>query len=95
MARNKFFVFMENLETEWAKTRYGTSPRELTDDDIDDWMQSADSPRPMPPRTRDEVIRGLMRVNRIKFYQYRSHREWARKHIAKMGLDPEQERWLL
>jgi hypothetical protein len=95
MARAKIFKFFEGLENDLNKARFGSQPRNLTDSDMRDWDDAASRPRPTPPRNQAEVIAALKRINRYKYATYVNYRKWVRRKMKKLGLNPEDERYLL
>lgn len=70
-------------------------PRHLTADDIDGWMKAASQrnpPRKMDRRTLQDYLKAknLRRWNRLQ-----RELRWAEKELGKLGLNPEDARWMI
>lgn len=69
--------------------------RHLTKDDIDGWMDAASKrkpPRKLDRRTLQEYLKAknLRRWNRLQ-----RELRWAEKELGKLGLNPEDARWMV
>lgn len=95
MKRSKFFVFMENLEKEYNKTRYGSQPRDLEDDDIEGWESASEAGYHVKPETRSQVQAMLRRSNPVRWAQCQGDLRWAQRQMKKLGLNPEDARFML
>lgn len=94
MARAKFFRFVEEFENALNEAKYGTQPRDLTDDDLDDWYDAGNARRPSI-RTKEQAIAAIKKTNRYKWYEYKRNYRWVQKQMQRLGLNPEDARYLL
>lgn len=95
MQRAKFFQFIEGIEKEYNKARYGTQPRDLEDEDLEGWESASEAGFHIKPRTREEVRAALRRRNPVRWAQCRSDLRWAERQMKKLGLNPEDARFML
>jgi hypothetical protein len=76
----------------FRKSYKGKPARPLTEDDVSGWMAAADErPAPLAPKIAD-VIR---KRNRFRWRRFIKDYRWVQKEMEKMGLSPEDARWLL
>lgn len=94
MARNKLFVFMEQLENSVNEARFGSAPRDLTDEDFVDWDISIQNRKPTL-QNKEHAIQAIRRMNPYKWAEYKRNYKWVQKQMKKLGLNPEDIRWLL
>lgn len=89
-----FFRAMEKLENTYNAARYGSQPRPLQDEDFDDWTLAGEASMPSM-RTRADVQRRLRQINPVKWRQINGDINWMKKHMKKLGLNPEDYRYIL
>lgn len=90
----KFFRAMHQVENAINQAKYGTDPRPLDDRDHEDWQHSLDNPKPTF-RSKEQVVAAIRRKNPYRWKEYRKSRIWVRRTMADLGLNPEDERFLL
>lgn len=71
--------------------------RRLTDEDHDMWQEAATLREmdPPPPRTIEEVRAKLKASNPVRWWYLKRDFAWAKRQMKKLGLNPEDARWLL
>lgn len=87
-----FFALMGKLERHLEEVRWGTEPRPLTDDDYQTWYDAAD--QQTPDRTLDWAAASIRRYNIWKWNQMMRDYRWLQKRMKKLGLNPEDARYL-
>jgi hypothetical protein len=70
-------------------------PRHISEDDKAAWLEAAS--KRTPPRERDrETLRNYLQArNRLKWYRLQGLLRWYEKEMKKLGLNPEDARWIL
>lgn len=89
-----FFAKMRQLEKTINEAKYGSYPHDMNADDYAEWDRALDLAQHRP-QTKAQVQQALRRVNPIRYRQVESDIQWVRKHLEKMGLNPEDWRVLL
>ena len=89
-----FFRAMEKLENALNESRFGTAPRELNNGDIVDWTTAGDHRKPTL-RSKEQIIHAIKSKNSYRWFEYKRQRRWVQKQMRKLGLDPDDEKWLL
>jgi hypothetical protein len=89
--------FAAEYEKERAKREGRFQRRDLTPMDRLGWDDALSSREEstMPPRTREEVIERVKAINPIRWRMMRRDFKWLQKEMHKMGLNPEDARFLL
>lgn len=72
---------------------YAKSKRLLTDNDIDSFNEAADQRKPQ--RTQTNIIEALRKKDGHRMWRLQRDYRWMQKQMKKMGLNPEDARWLL
>lgn len=69
---------------------------QLEDDEILAWTKIADTRDAKPPRKLDnqQRVAYLKAKNPVRVSRMRRDFAWAQKHLIRMGVDPEEVRWL-
>lgn len=72
-------------------------PRPLTDQDLAGWDASLDvrAEMQLKPRTVEGVRALIRHKNPIRWKQFQNNHKWVQKEMKKMGLNPEDARYLL
>lgn len=89
--------FLDSMRATEAKT-----PNELhraTDEELVGWNDALDMRENtaysrIPLQTREDVIRAVRRTNPIKYGQIMRDYKWLQKQMKKLGLNPEDARYL-
>lgn len=75
------------------RRRYDRRP--LTEDDLQSW-QDAVTKRPTGKAKTEEDVKALIRNrNPVRWWQLQRDFKWVQKEMKKMGLNPEDARFLL
>jgi hypothetical protein len=71
--------------------------RPLTNEDHLSWQTAQDirQSEPPAPRTIEDARKRLQAANPVKYRFLKRDFKWAQKEMKKMGLNPEDARWLL
>jgi hypothetical protein len=93
----------KNLVDEVTKARIAgqqprrtSQPRNLTEADRIGWADAQDSRESsMKPRTTQDVRALVRNRNPIKWAQLQGNYRWLQKEMKKMGLNPEDARYIL
>jgi len=74
-----------------------TQPRDLTDRDIVSWDDALNTREggSTRPQTMEEVRTILRRKDPIRWRRIKRDRKWIEKQMLKLGLNPEDARFLL
>lgn len=74
-----------------------SKPRDLTDEDRAGWADAQDArmSSPMRPKTMEDVQRLIRNRNPIRWRQVRRDFRWVQKEMKKLGLNPEDARFIL
>ena len=71
-------------------------PRILQQDDIDSWMSAADERSRKPsPSTQDEIVKAIRKRNFVRWWRLKRDYKWLCKEMKRLGLNPEDARFLL
>jgi hypothetical protein len=72
-------------------------PRSITEDDVDGWFEAARQREEKPPykKDRDTLRAYLEHRNRARWRRLEKDVAWAGQEIQKLGMNPEDVRWLL
>ncbi len=70
-----------------------SSRRPLTEQDFDGFRAAADE-RPKP-RTIEDIRRRLTERNFVRMNRLQKEYRWMQREMKKMGLNPEDARWVL
>jgi hypothetical protein len=65
----------------------------LTESDVDSFLKAADERT--KPKSIEQVREILRRKNPVRMARLQSDSRWLRRQMKKMGLNPEDARWLL
>lgn len=71
------------------------APRHLTQDDIDGWMDAASKRNPPRKLDRRSLQEYLKAKNLRKWNRLQRSLRWAEKELGKLGLNPEDARWMV
>lgn len=84
---------MRDQSSWWEKIKAATEPKL----DEPDYAFMFDDTNTEPPRsrTRDEIARMIERKNPVRWRYLKRDFKWAQKQAVKLGLNPEDVRWLL
>jgi hypothetical protein len=77
--------------------RRNQRPRQANEDEVQGWFNSADEREqksPVKPLNNQQRHNYLRAKNPVRYYRMRSDMRWAMKLYVKLGLDPEEVRWL-
>lgn len=72
-------------------------PRNLTEQDRLEWEQAQDERmiQPLKPRTRDEVRNAIKYRNPVRWWQIQRDFSYLRREMKRLGLNPEDARWII
>lgn len=70
-------------------------PRDLTADDYASWDEALNARASMNPRTVASVRNQIRGKNPIRWAQLQRDLRWVAKEMKKMGLNPEDARYIL
>jgi hypothetical protein len=70
-------------------------PRNLSVEDYAGWDAALDARASIPPRTVEQVRATIKMKNPIRWAQLQRDLRWVGKEMKKMGLNPEDARYLL
>lgn len=73
--------------------REGPGPWALSTDDIESFHDAADHRK--GPLTQDQIISVLKLRNWVRWHRLQSDFKWLQKQYKKMGLNPDDARYLL
>lgn len=75
----------------------GMPPRLLRADEIGTWIDISDKRDGRPPKLVDNRARQdyLRAKNPVRWYRMKRDFKWAQRQLLKVGVDPEEVRWLL
>lgn len=91
----KILDALNALDRAHKEAQYGTSPHRVTDEELIGWDAAADGRKPPKPATIEEVRAALRRINPVKWHNVQSDYRWVQKQMKKMGLNPEDARFIL
>lgn len=94
MQRLGIFRTIEKIENSYNEARYGSQPRPLQEEDLDDWELSTQGNMPNM-RSRAQVQAQLKARNPVKWKQIQGDIAWMKRHMKRMGLNPEDYRYIL
>lgn len=89
----EFFRLMRKLEAHLDQNRWGTAPRDLSGKDYEDWFEAGERELP-PERTLAWARAAIRRYNVWKWNQMMRDYRWLQKRMKKLGLNPEDARYL-
>ena len=89
-AANKTVRFFDRM-SEMAEK--GQPPRKPSEADYTSWDQAAEH-RPRP-RSTEASRRAIMLDNPVRWNRLQREFKWVQKRMVKMGLNPEEARWIL
>jgi hypothetical protein len=69
--------------------------RLLSQDDLDGWLDAASKRNPPAARDRNTLRNYLKAKNRRRWRILQRHLRWAEREMLKLGLNPEDTRWIL
>jgi len=69
--------------------------RFLTDKDLDGWLDAASKRNPPRARDRRTLREYLQARNRRKWFRLQRSLRWAEKELSKLGMNPEDVRWII
>lgn len=95
MQRAKIFRAVEAIENSYNEARYGKQPHRLTDDEQDDWAAAADMGFKPDIKNAEQARKLIRAINPVRFRQCQSDFKWLQKQMKKIGLNPEDARYLL
>lgn len=87
--------WLDKLEAYAARIESGrrdNTPRPMSDEDFDSIMSTKP---PRSQRTTGDIRRALYERNPVRWRRLQREIKWARKQMVKMGLNPEDLRWVL
>jgi hypothetical protein len=75
----------------------GQPKRQATQEDLFGWVDISDKRDGAPPTrvTKEQWQAYLKAKNRARWYRMRKDFKWAQRMLLKIGVDPEEVRWLL
>lgn len=90
--------WLDNVESFAYRLRGDDQPppvakRQPTDDEVDGWFEAADNRR--GPISNMEILAYLESRSSFRMWRLRHDLKWARKQVARLGVDPERLRNLL
>lgn len=79
------------------RRRYkGKPPRRVTDDEVLGWIDISEKREGLPPKIdRDQWLAYLRAKNPVRVRRMTNDFRWAQRMLLKIGVDPEEVRWLL
>lgn len=77
-----------------GRSKRQSEPRNLTDKDYDAW-EAAFSQRPPEVRTVEQARKAIQHMNPVKWRQLQGDYKWLQRKMKKLGLNPEDARFLL
>lgn len=95
MALSNFFSAVNKFERAYNEARFGKGPRDLTDADYDAWSAAADEGFKPTIRTIQQAQTALRRINPVRWRQVQSDYKWVQKQMKRLGLNPEDARYIL
>lgn len=92
--RGAWNEFLDSMKSEQQMT-----PNErtrLSDSDVEGWDGALDARTysRLPLRTREDVRKAIFRMNPIKYRQVMGDYRWLQRKMKKLGLNPEDARYL-
>jgi hypothetical protein len=93
--RAKFFRFIDRVEKAYNEAQFSTTPHRLTPEEYVDWSEAANAGFHLKPQTVEDIRAALRRTNPVKWRQIQADMRWIEKHMKKMGLNPEDARYVL
>jgi len=69
--------------------------RFLTDKDTDGWVEAAHHREPPRKKDRKTLQAYLQRKNAYKWHMLQKYLRWAEKELGKVGMNPEEARWII
>ena len=80
--------------SERPKNYKGQPPRTLTDEDKAGWFAAA-MEQPRSPRTMESLREDVRRRNPVRWRRLQRDIRWVRKEMKRLGLNPDEWRWIL
>ena len=80
--------------SDWLSRLEKSTVRKLTDEDIDGFYAAAEK-RPMKERTIVNIQEEIKLKNPVRWNRMQRDLKWLKKQMRKMGLNPEEARWVL
>lgn len=80
---------------EQTRQRPPAQPRDLTAEDYASWDAALDARASMAPRTIEQTRAIIRAKNPIRWMQLQRDLRWVAKEMKKMGLNPDEARYLL
>jgi hypothetical protein len=77
-----------------SKNYIGEPPRFLDDRDLSGWFNAAIEAQ-TSRRTQEDIARHIKSRNPIRWRRLQRDLRWVKKEMKKLGLNPEDARWLL
>lgn len=93
--RAKIFRVIEKIEKAYNEAQYSSTPHRLTEEDHVDWSEAAQAGYHPKPQTVEQIREALRRTNPVKWRQVQADLRWVQKHMKRMGLNPEDARYVL
>jgi len=71
------------------------SQRHLSQDDVEGWLDAASKRNPPRPRDRRSLREYLEARNHRRWRILQRQLRWAEKELLKLGMNPEDTRWII
>ena len=71
----------------------GQPQRRLTSDDVDSFVEAATLRK--EPRTTAQARAAIRQSNPVRWWRLQGDLKWLRREMKRMGLNPEDARWIL
>jgi len=69
--------------------------RQISQDDLDGWLDAASKRNPPRKRDRNTLRDYLKARNPYKWRMLQKYLRWAEKELLKLGMNPEDTRWII
>lgn len=82
---------------DWTDPKKPNQPRDLTEADRIGWDVAMDqrAASKMRPQTREDIIRLIRNRNPLRWHGFVKDYKWVQKEMKKLGLNPDDARYLL
>lgn len=71
------------------------TPRHLTPEDLDGWLDAASKRKPPRKLDRQSLRNYLQARNPRRWGRLQRELRWAERELGKLGLNPEDTRWMV
>lgn len=90
--RDAMYNLIDNIEHE-NNVRKGVQPRDVTVEDRASFFDAAANAK--PPKNIEEMRQRIANKNPVRWSRLQREMKWAGKEAIKMGMSPEDVRWIL